>query len=55
VLVSTHDLHALPALADEAILLMRRVLMHGDPAAVLQPENLAKAFGLDDSGREDGA
>lgn len=54
-LVSIHDLHALPALADEAILLMRRVLMHGDPAVVLQPENLAKAFGLDDSGREDGA
>lgn len=47
VLVSTHDLHALPQLADEAILLMRRVLMHGDPTRVLQPENLAMAFGLD--------
>lgn len=47
VLVSTHDLHALPALADEAILLMRRVLMHGNPSEVLQPENLALAFGLD--------
>lgn len=47
VLVSTHDLHSLPQLADEAVLLMRRVLMHGDPADVLQPENLARAFGLD--------
>ncbi|RKQ84379.1 ABC-type Mn2+/Zn2+ transport system ATPase subunit [Mycolicibacterium mucogenicum 261Sha1.1M5] len=47
ILVSTHDLHALPSLADEAILLMRRVLMHGPPDAVLRPENLALAFGLD--------
>lgn len=47
VLVSTHDLNALPALADEAILLMRRVLLHGSPAEVLRPENLALAFGLD--------
>jgi len=46
-LVSTHDLHALPALADEAVLLMRRVLLHGDPARVLQPENLGRAFGTD--------
>jgi manganese transport system ATP-binding protein len=27
--VSTHDLHALPDLADDAILLLRRVLFHG--------------------------
>ena len=47
VLVSTHDLAALPGLADEAALLMRRVLVHGDPATVLEPENLAAAFGLD--------
>jgi manganese transport system ATP-binding protein len=47
VLVSTHDLNALPDLADEAILLMRRVLLHGSPAEVLRPENLALAFGLD--------
>lgn len=47
VLVSTHDLHALPSLADEAVLLMRRVLMHGPPEEVLRPENLAMAFGLD--------
>jgi len=47
VFVSTHDLHALPALADEVVLLMRRVLMHGDPERVLRPENLGRAFGLD--------
>ncbi|MGP9490405.1 metal ABC transporter ATP-binding protein [Glutamicibacter sp. 287] len=47
VVVSTHDLQALPELADEAILLMRRVLMHSSPENVLQPENLAMAFGLD--------
>ena len=47
ILVSTHDLHALPALADEAVLLMRTVIMHDDPDTVLQPHNLARAFGLD--------
>ncbi|MGV9409679.1 metal ABC transporter ATP-binding protein [Nocardia sp. NPDC003693] len=47
VLISTHDLHALPGLADEAILLNRRVLAHGDPREVLRPENLALAFGMD--------
>jgi manganese transport system ATP-binding protein len=47
VLISTHDLHALPDLADEAILLMRRVLLQGDPVEVLRPANLALAFGLD--------
>ncbi len=52
ILVSTHDLHALPALADEAVLLMQRVLMHGDPKTVLRPENLAMAFGLDVLGSE---
>lgn len=51
ILVSTHDLHALPSLADDAILLMRTVLMHGEPAEVLQPHNLALAFGLDVLGR----
>ncbi|MCF2573505.1 metal ABC transporter ATP-binding protein [Brevibacterium sp. UCMA 11754] len=54
VLVSTHDLHALPDLADEAILLMRRVLFHGDPQEVLRPENLALAFGLDVMNSGDG-
>lgn len=53
ILVSTHDLHALPDLADEAVLLMRRVLMHGDPDEVLQPDNLALAFGLDVLNRGD--
>jgi len=47
VLVSTHDLNALPKLADEAILLMRSVLMQATPAEVLHPANLARAFGLD--------
>ncbi|NNH68970.1 metal ABC transporter ATP-binding protein [Nocardia uniformis] len=47
VLISTHDLHALPGLADEAILLNRRVLAHGDPREVLRPERLALAFGMD--------
>ncbi|MBV7363877.1 metal ABC transporter ATP-binding protein [Actinomycetaceae bacterium TAE3-ERU4] len=45
VIVSTHDLAALPKLASEAILLQRRVLMHADTATILQPENLAMAFG----------
>lgn len=47
ILVSTHDLHAVPKLCDEAVLLMRKVLVHSDPHTVLQPENLALAFGLD--------
>jgi len=47
ILVSTHDLHALPKLADEAVLLLRRVLFHGSVAEALQPENLALTFGLD--------
>jgi manganese transport system ATP-binding protein len=48
VLVSTHDLHALPRLADEAVLLLHRVLFHGTVSEALRPENLARAFGLDD-------
>lgn len=47
VLVSTHDLHALPSLADEAILFLRRVVMHDATDVVLRPENLGLAFGLD--------
>lgn len=47
VLVSTHDLQALPRLADRAILLMRRVVAQGPPEQVLTAENLIKAFGLD--------
>lgn len=53
VLISTHDLHALPDLADEAILLMTKVLMHGTPQVVLRPENLALAFGLDPMNRSE--
>ena len=47
VLISTHDLHALPDLADEAVLLMRKVLAQGDIDEVIRPENLVRAFGLD--------
>ncbi|MBK0420630.1 metal ABC transporter ATP-binding protein [Leucobacter sp. CSA2] len=47
VLVSTHDLAALVALADEAALMARRILVHGTPEEVLRPEHLTRAFGLD--------
>lgn len=47
-LVSTHDLHALPDLADDAVLLLHRVVFHGPVDEGLRPENLARAFGLDD-------
>jgi manganese transport system ATP-binding protein len=53
IVVSTHDLRALPALCDEAVLLLRRVLAHGDPRDVLRPEQLARAFGLDVLAEED--
>ncbi|MBC9926530.1 MULTISPECIES: metal ABC transporter ATP-binding protein [unclassified Leucobacter] len=47
VLVSTHDLQALPGLADEAALILRSVLAHGSPEDVLAPGPLARAFGID--------
>lgn len=47
ILVSTHDLHALPRLADEAALLLRTILFHGAVSEALVPERLALAFGLD--------
>lgn len=47
VLVSTHDLQTLPRLANEAILLLRRVLLHAKVDEALKPEHLARAFGLD--------
>ncbi|WP_439029591.1 metal ABC transporter ATP-binding protein [Gordonia terrae] len=47
ILVSTHDLQVLPELADEAILLMRRVIAQGRPAEVITTDNLVRAFGLD--------
>ncbi|MFI7493353.1 metal ABC transporter ATP-binding protein [Kocuria sp. M4R2S49] len=50
VLISSHDLAALPDLADEAVLLQHRVLAHGSPDQVLTPRNLAAAFGLTATG-----
>jgi manganese transport system ATP-binding protein len=47
VLISTHDLSTLPSFADEAVLLMQRVLVHDTPQEALRPENLALAFGVD--------
>lgn len=47
ILVSTHDLHALPQLADEVLLLRRRLLFRGAVAAALTPQRLATTFGLD--------
>ena len=50
VLVSTHDLQALPALCDEVVLLSTRVVAAGLPAEVLQPHHLARMLGLDETG-----
>ncbi|WP_086829956.1 metal ABC transporter ATP-binding protein [Allokutzneria sp. NRRL B-24872] len=47
IIVSTHDLAAVPALCDEAILLRRKVVLHGDIDTALSPEHLGRAFGLD--------
>lgn len=47
VLVSTHDLTALPQLCSRSVLLHRRVLAAGPTEQVLTPENLARTFGLD--------
>lgn len=47
ILVSTHDLQALPALCDEVALFLHRVLLKGSPEQALQPDNLARTFGLD--------
>ncbi|WP_298040834.1 metal ABC transporter ATP-binding protein [uncultured Microbacterium sp.] len=49
VLVSSHDLHALPELADDAVLLRSRVLFHGSVEEALAPQNLSRAFGLEAS------
>lgn len=46
VLVSTHDLSALPDLCSRSVLLHRRVLAAGATAEVLTAENLALTFGL---------
>lgn len=45
VLLSTHDLAALPSLADHVVLIHHRVLAAGPPAEVLTDANLALAFG----------
>lgn len=50
VLVSTHDLRGLADLADDAALLLQRVLFHGSVADALEPVTLARAFGLDADG-----
>ncbi len=44
-LVSTHDLELAVAHFDRLLLLNRRVIAYGPPAAVLTPECLAEAFG----------
>lgn len=44
-LVSTHHLDGVEALADEVVLLHRRVLAAGRPSEVLTEEQLARAFG----------
>lgn len=46
ILVSTHDLAALPRLADDVALLRQRVLFHGPAAEALRPERIAETFGL---------
>ncbi len=46
VFVSTHDLAALPGLADEVVLLLRRVVASGAPQDVLTASNLSAAFGM---------
>ncbi|MBN8870733.1 MAG: metal ABC transporter ATP-binding protein [Solirubrobacterales bacterium] len=45
VLVSTHDLVAVPALCDEVALINRQVIAHGPPEETLTPDLLAQAFG----------
>jgi manganese transport system ATP-binding protein len=47
VLVSTHDLQALPTLADEVVLLSTRVLATGRPDDVLRPHHLSRLLGLE--------
>ncbi|GAB3846173.1 metal ABC transporter ATP-binding protein [Nesterenkonia populi] len=45
VLISTHHLEGVHQLADEVLLLHRRLLASGTPAQVLTEANLARAFG----------
>lgn len=46
VLMATHDLAAVPDLADHAVVLHQRVIASGKPREVLTPEVLARAFGV---------
>lgn len=45
ILVSTHDLIAVPALCDEIALINRRIIATGTPERTLRPDLLAEAFG----------
>lgn len=45
ILVSTHDLIAVPELCDQVALINRRIVAQGSIAETLRPEPLAKAFG----------
>lgn len=47
ILVSTHDLIALPGLATESVLLRKEVLAQDATEIILRPENLVRAFGMD--------
>lgn len=48
VLFSVHSIEGLEAVADDAVLLRRRILLAGPTAEVLRPEHLALAFGSPD-------
>ncbi|MBG7587806.1 metal ABC transporter ATP-binding protein [Rothia kristinae] len=48
VLFSVHSIEGLEAVADDAVLLRRRILLTGPTAEVLRPEHLALAFGSPD-------
>jgi len=45
IVVSTHDLVAVPALCDRVALINRRIIAHGGVAETLRPDLLAEAFG----------
>jgi manganese transport system ATP-binding protein len=45
IVVSTHDLVAVPALCDRIALVNQRVVAYGTPAETLVPDRLADAFG----------
>jgi manganese transport system ATP-binding protein len=45
ILISTHDLVAVPTLCDELALINRRIVAQGTPAQTLQPGPLSEAFG----------